>query len=86
MYYLFGDGNRSSDKNCSINVIKFPSLTQVGSYGLYQAFTKPYSSTSGGISVGEFHFRADAQSTIEGTLGYGNKFGAGSGAIIYFDL
>ena len=86
MYYLFGDGNKSSDKNCSINVIKFPSLTQIGQYGLYQAFTKPYDSTRGGVSVGEFHFRADAQSIIEGAQGYGNKFGAGSGAIIYFDL
>ena len=58
--------------------ISFPKLTTVGGSGLYGAFINCNNITA-------LHFRSDAQSVIEESYGYNNKFGA-TNATIYFDL
>ena len=60
----------------AIQVFRFPMLTTVTN-GIG---TRAFSTT-----VTEFHFRIDAQATIEATAGYSTKWGA-TNATVYFDL
>lgn len=66
--------------NCYyLPTISFPSLTTITKTNTFN------NCFSGCKALTEIHFRADAQSTIEGLDGYSTKFGA-TNATIYFDL
>ena len=69
--------------NCTaLTTISFPALTTV----LEDSFGSTYSyAFSGCTKLLEIHFRADAQTAIEATTGYADKWGA-TNATIYFDL
>ena len=66
--------------NCtSLQSISFPSLIRTATiYDFGELFYGCYNLT-------DIHFRADAQSMVEGLDGYSDKFGA-TNATIYFDL
>lgn len=67
-------------ENCSsLPTISFPSLTTITNKNSFE------NCFSGCSKLTEIHFRADAQSTIEGLNQYATKFGA-TNATIYFDL
>lgn len=96
-YYMFQDNNTLQSINFSnlrsitgvdalayfcvstaITTISFPSLTEVATAtALQNAFRG---------NPTEIHFRADAQTVIEGLTQYSSKFGAPSTCTIYFDL
>lgn len=66
---------------CSkLSSVSFPALATVE-----RSDCMPANMFQGCSKLTEIHFRADAQTTIEGQSGYASKFGA-TNATIYFDL
>jgi hypothetical protein len=70
--------------NTKLSKISFPSLIEVdvGSFCVNATVSLMFNSCT---ALTEIHFRADAQSVIEGLTGYSSKFGA-TNATIFFDL
>lgn len=63
----------------NLQTISFPSLTTVSQSNCFIGLFRNC------FNLTAIHFRADVQSTIEGLMGYSDKFGA-TNATIYFDL